>query len=81
MASPKKPRGDQIAGLLAQMIDAIPDKLDDARLGDVIRALVLLRKELEDDENDLEVDTDGARARLEHLIARIADAESAPGDP
>jgi hypothetical protein len=72
---------DHIARLLTQMIDAIPDKLDDARLGDVIRALVLLRKELEDDESDLEVDTDGARARLEHLIARIADAESAQSDP
>lgn len=81
MSSPKKLHGDEIDRLLRQMIDAIPDKLDDAKLGDVIRALVLLRKEFENAESDLEVDTDGARARLEHLIARIADAESARGDP
>ncbi len=81
MTAPKRLRSDQIARLLTQMIDAIPDKLDDAKLGDVIRALVLLRKEFEDDTSDPEVDADGARARLEHLIARLADAQSAPDNP
>jgi hypothetical protein len=80
VSSPKKLHGDQIEGLLKRMIESIPDKIDDAKLGDVIRALVLLRETIAEDESDLEVDTDGARARLEHLIARIADAESAGGD-
>jgi hypothetical protein len=81
VTSPKSLSKHQIERLLARMIDAVPDKIDDAKLGDVIRALVMLRQTLSEDDGEVEVDADGARARLEHLIARIADAQPAPRDP
>ena len=81
MTSPKGLSKDQLERLLARLIDAVPDKIDDAKLGDVIRALVMLRQALAEDDGEMEVDADGARARLEHLIALIADAQPAPRDP
>jgi hypothetical protein len=75
---------DQIADIMTRLIAVVPEKLDDAKLGEVVRALIALRHEGDgaaDAGLETEGDADGARERLAHLIARLAESGGARGDP
>ncbi|MDZ4766513.1 MAG: hypothetical protein SGI73_18405 [Chloroflexota bacterium] len=72
---------DQIAAIMTQLLAVVPEKLDEAKLGEVVRALILLRQQRGmDDESEMEVDGDEARERLAHLIARLAESGGAQRD-
>jgi hypothetical protein len=73
---------EQRRELIALLIGKVPEKLDEAKLGELTRLLEVLIKQNENGEAEPEIDLEQARQRLEHLVARLAESRRAGGaDP